>query len=920
MCQNGQLVPRECAEGFWFDIFQMQCVSGNNVTCDDRTVINPGNPPPPSTTPSPLPPPNTSACYRQADLFDGTTYLKTMCIINSIINYEAARALCHQHNMNLFIIDDSRVQVPFHNQTTELLRPNVRGFVWINGQLNNATRQWQIFHSNGQLRGNLYDGVDWFQSPTIDGRTSGNCLRYTSQFDNPYQAMGVACTSTSWLICEHHQQISTPPTTTVPTTTTTVTTTTRPQGAPNITACAFNRDLFDGSNYVKSLCIVNPSLNYNNARQRCHDIGMNLFIIDNTLVQRLFFNATTDVLSPFPRGFLFINGRRIPSTSQWQVFNSDDTLRGNLYEGVDWFQSQTVDGRVSGDCLRYTSEFGHYQAMGVACTASSWFGCEHGLQTTTPPPGTTTITTTPTTTTTTNNNNNTPPPGDGPNIAACWQRDDLFSNGVYLKSSCIMNTIVDYETAEVTCRYHNMDLFVINSAQEQVAFRDSTNNFLQSGFMWINGMVDDSCGNWFVFDPYRRSMYGGVHWVQTDDIHGRTSGPCLRYTRQFPPNWQSMGVECNERSWFVCEYYGEGLTPGTPGSPGTTTPSTATTTAITSGTTRPPVTSSCHLQADLFDGTTYLKTMCIMNRNINFVAAREACHENNMNLFIIDDSRVQVPFFNATTELLRPHPRGFVWINGRLNNATDQWRIFDSAGNAIGPLYDGVDWFRNENIDGRNSGPCLRYTSEFDNPYQAMGIVCTASSWLVCEHFQRQSSTPPSTTPLATTTTTRGLVTTTPDPTPPSSPNVTACWAREHLRDSNGVYLKSHCVINTSQNYNTARFNCRTLGMDLFVLNSTPVQIAFRDSVARVVGTLHPNGFVWINGRIDDDCGNWYVFDPDRREMWGGVHWVQTDTINGRISGECLRFTGQFPPHWQSMGFDCNANNWSICEFFGEDL
>lgn len=282
-----------------------------------------------------------------------------------------------------------------------------------------------------------------------------------------------------------------------------------------------------------------------------------------------------------------------------------------------------------------------------------------------------------------------------------------------------------------------------------------------------------------------------------------------------------------------------------------------------------------------------------------------------MNLFVVDTSLVHLLFFNATTEILAPWQGGRVWINGRYINNTDTWIVQTSAGNNQGNLYSGMDWVNTETINGRTNGACLRYTSEF-GPYQGMGIGCNAGSWFMCEHFQQFSTT----TPPPATTTTPGLTTTT-TASGGGGPNINACAQREDLFD-NGNYLKSLCIMTGGQNYTNAEGVCRTNGMELFVLDSSPIQTQFRASVTRLL-SAHPRGFVWINGRMDDSCGNWYVFDPYRRHMWGGVHWVQTDDIHGRESGECLRFTAEHSvsdPVWQSMGTNCNAASWYICEYF----
>ncbi|KAG5675522.1 hypothetical protein PVAND_005418 [Polypedilum vanderplanki] len=319
--------------------------------------------------------------------------------------------------------------------------------------------------------------------------------------------------------------------------------------------------------------------------------------------------------------------------------------------------------------------------------------------------------------------------------------------------------------------------------------------------------------------------------------------------------------------------------------------------------TGPPEISACHMNSDLFDGQTYLKSMCIVNQNANYETARAGCQSRNMNLFIIDNSIVQTEFQLTTTDLLRSHPGGFVWINGIRDLNNNQWNVFNADGSRRGAIYDGVIWVQTESIDGRNSGECLRYSSQH-GPYEAMGVACNSNSWYICEHHL-QTSEPTTTTPELTTTTTE-------EPIVP--PNPTICWNATDLYH-NDNYLKSMCIISTSANYDAAQAACRNNGMELFVINNFQVQAAFREASTVIFSTTYPRGFVWINGRLHGDCQRWHVFDPSPREMFNGVHFLQTDEFHGASMGECLRFSAQHTGEWLGVGTTCTASNWYVCEF-----
>lgn len=213
VCFRGSPIARQCAAGLWFDIRNSWCTTADEVECDARTPNNPNVPTqtPPTTeeittglppTAEPVDPPILDSCYQIRDLFDEENgeYLKSFCTFNRILNYEESELTCRNHNMELFVINNATVESAFHEATTESLIVHPNGFVWINGQ-RDSTEEWFTFNPN---RAPLFDGITWVRTETIDGRTSGDCLRYSS-VHGPYQAMGVDCSASSYFTCEFHQ-------------------------------------------------------------------------------------------------------------------------------------------------------------------------------------------------------------------------------------------------------------------------------------------------------------------------------------------------------------------------------------------------------------------------------------------------------------------------------------------------------------------------------------------------------------------------------------------------------------------------------------------------------------------------------------------------------------------------------------------
>jgi len=148
-------------------------------------------------------------------------------------------------------------------------------------------------------------------------------------------------------------------------------------------------------------------------------------------------------------------------------------------------------------------------------------------------------------------------PGN-PNLSVCLRRADLFHNGNYLKSFCIINETVQYWAADEICRTNRMNLFIIDDADTQFEFRNTVRQVMGNetqNFFWINGNVDARCDNiWYSFIPWPIRLPNFIHWVQEREFVGIHTGPCLRYTQQFSPDYYAMGMDCRESSWMACEF------------------------------------------------------------------------------------------------------------------------------------------------------------------------------------------------------------------------------------------------------------------------------------------------------------------------------------------------------------------------------
>lgn len=275
------------------------------------------------------------------------------------------------------------------------------------------------------------------------------------------------------------------------------------------------------------------------------------------------------------------------------------------------------------------------------------------------------------------------------------------------------------------------------------------------------------------------------------------------------------------------------------------------------------------------DSGSYLKSACLVPVITGYDHAENICRENNINLFVIDDSVVQTPFRNAITNSLANFTSGHLWINGR-REGTIEWFTYRQRREA---LYSGIDWVQTELVDGRTSGDCLM-VAQFNGPYQAMGRDCSSNSWLTCEFFEE---------PLLDT---------------------EICWRQDAIRDESGNYLKTSCIVAQIETYWRAEQMCSQNGMKLFVVNNSTVESALFHLATDV---FDPNGFVWINGRRENS--EWIAYDPRRVPVHPEIDWVQTETIDGPTNGNCLRFTQQHGPY-RAMGDDCDlGSSWFICEY-----
>lgn len=235
----------------------------------------------------------------------------------------------------------------------KIYRDHPRGYILINGRKNITTRKWEVYNSNGTVRGPLYNKLIWY-SRNAD---QGTCLRYSGKYSETYRATSGRCNEGAWTTCEHFKRTENPP-------------------LLDTSPCLYTHDLYANKFYLKSVCVINDAINYDQAKRRCASHQMNLFRFDSEEVVDAFYDNAVDIMTKHPNGYYWINGERDVVSNIWCVYHGNGTISGVISRALEWVNQDGIDGRINGTCLRLSGERGPYQGLGVACHQQSWIICE----------------------------------------------------------------------------------------------------------------------------------------------------------------------------------------------------------------------------------------------------------------------------------------------------------------------------------------------------------------------------------------------------------------------------------------------------------------------------------------------------------------------------------------------------------------
>lgn len=110
-----------------------------------------------------------------------------------------------------------------------------------------------------------------------------------------------------------------------------------------------------------------------------------------------------------------------------------------------------------------------------------------------------------------------------------------------------------------------------------------------------------------------------------------------------------------------------------------------------------------------------MKSLCAIHLPSTYQQSESACHDRNMELFVIDNSAVQQALLKATTEFYNTHSA--LWCINERRESNRMWFTFSPERQSI---YSGIDWVNTGTVKAQNRGDCLGYLG----PYQAKGVDC----------------------------------------------------------------------------------------------------------------------------------------------------------------------------------------------------
>ncbi|XP_070497465.1 uncharacterized protein [Chironomus tepperi] len=302
----------------------------------------------------------------------------------------------------------------------------------------------------------------------------------------------------------------------------------------NIKKCDYTKDLFDDGRYLKTVCFMHQSVEHHLAEGMCFQNGMNLFTLNDEIVESHLLDAAQEKYTEEVFG-LWINGRRDRGSKDWhtEAMFGPEPGPGLLSKNISFYSNHEP-----GDCLRITTKYtGIYNVLPGKCEEETWIACEHFKQTQKPPEL---------------------------DISRCFFHQHLYNKNKYIKTVCFTKDKSYYDQARRRCAGYGMNLFIFDSEETDESFFEATVDVLESipgGYFWINGVRNPQNNEWSTYFANRKlkgPIYKDFEWVNLKGTHGISNGDNLFLSGKAGP-YQGLGFKSDQISWIICEYYAKNI-------------------------------------------------------------------------------------------------------------------------------------------------------------------------------------------------------------------------------------------------------------------------------------------------------------------------------------------------------------------------
>lgn len=265
----------------------------------------------------------------------------------------------------------------------------------------------------------------------------------------------------------------------------------------NLNGCYYEEKFFDGPRYSKYVCYIRAPNNFRQAWEACKQSNLTLLSISNPQVASAFLSYANAL-----NGNYWIDGQ-VGDDKNWNtgenipMLYADPAMNDKLEKGkcmtiinnrVASFEVYPCEAQMHTICSRTVTKF-----------TSDLFTCS--------------------------------------------RREVLVGGaGEYLKSLCVVETTSTFYEAFELCRNNQMNLFIVDSLEVEVALMGLLSSKAPNHF-WING--NKHAGKWYSLSAEKKPIYPGLRWSAI-----RSAKQCLSVSSGLVATAQ----DCETNLKFLCEY------------------------------------------------------------------------------------------------------------------------------------------------------------------------------------------------------------------------------------------------------------------------------------------------------------------------------------------------------------------------------